>query len=107
MKAAIFNLIKGIVGAGVLSLPAGVAAFGDEKSAVIPAAALVSIAGALSGYNFSLIGRLCSFTGATSYAGAWENSIGEATAWIPASAVCVRVAFFLFFLTFQNSILVI
>ena len=90
MQAAIFNLVKGIVGAGVLSLPAGVAAFGDEKSAVLPAAGLVSVAGALSGYNFSLIGRLCAWTGATSYAGAWEKSIGEASAFIPATAVCVR-----------------
>lgn len=86
MKAATFNLVKGIVGAGVLSLPAGVAAFGDNKGAVIPGIILVSIAGALSGYNFSLIGRVCAYTGATSYAGAWENSIGEATAWIPAGA---------------------
>lgn len=86
MQAAIFNLVKGIVGAGVLSLPAGVAAFGDSKSAVIPGVALIAIAGALSGYNFSLIGRLCSYTGGTSYATIWENSIGEATAWIPAGA---------------------
>ena len=86
MKAAMFNLVKGIVGAGVLSLPAGIAAFGDNKSAVLPAVALIAVAGALSGYNFSLIGRLCAFTGATSYSGAWEKSIGEATAWIPAGA---------------------
>jgi amino acid permease len=90
MKAAIFNLVKGIVGAGVLSLPAGVAAFGDSKSAAIPAVALVSLAGALSGYNFSLIGRICAYTGASSYAGAWENSIGEATAWIPAACCTLK-----------------
>ena len=86
MQAATFNLVKAIVGAGVLSLPAGVAAFADEKSAVLPAVALVSFAGFLSAYNFSLIGRLCAFTGATSYANVWERSIGEATAWIPAGA---------------------
>ena len=86
MKAAIFNLVKGIVGAGVLSLPVGIAAFGDSQSAVIPAVALITIAGTLSGYNFSLIGRVCAATGATSYSNAWEKSIGEATAWIPAGA---------------------
>lgn len=104
MKAAIFNLVKGIVGAGVLSLPAGVAAFGDEQSAVIPAVALVTIAGALSGYNFSLIGRLCALTGATSYAGAWEKSVGEATAWIPAGAVCVRATILSFFVLFFHDL---
>mmetsp|Transcript_74 Transcript_74/g.96 ORF Transcript_74/g.96 Transcript_74/m.96 type:complete len:484 (-) Transcript_74:73-1524(-) len=86
LSTAIFNLVKGIVGSGVLSLPAGVAAFADNKSAVIPAVVLVSIAGMLSGYNFSLIGRLCAYTGSTSYRGAWEKSIGESTAWIPAAA---------------------
>lgn len=90
MQAAIFNLVKGIVGAGVLSLPAGVAAFGDAQSAVLPAAGLISFAGVLSGYNFSLIGRLCAWTGASSYAGAWEKTIGEATSFIPACAVSVR-----------------
>ena len=104
MKAAIFNLVKGIVGAGVLSLPAGVAAFGDEQSAVIPAVALVTIAGALSGYNFSLIGRLCALTGATSYAGAWEKSVGDATAWIPAGAVCVRATILSFFVLFFHDL---
>ena len=86
MEAATFNLVKGIVGAGVLSLPAGIAAFGNNKGAALPAVALIAFAGFLSGYNFSLIGRLCSYTGASSYAGAWEKSIGEATAWIPAGA---------------------
>ena len=94
MKAAIFNLVKGIAGAGVLSLPAGVAAFGDARSAVIPAVVLASIAGAVSGYNFSLIGRLCALTGATSYAGTWGKSVGEDTSWIPAGAVCVRAKTF-------------
>ena len=41
MKAATFNLVKGIVGAGVLSLPAGIAAFGDNQSAVFPAVGLI------------------------------------------------------------------
>ena len=31
------NLVKSIVGAGVLSLPAGVGAFADSKAAVLPA----------------------------------------------------------------------
>ena len=44
----IFNLVKCIVGAGVLSLSAGVAAFGSAPSALIPAAFLIAIMGATS-----------------------------------------------------------
>lgn len=57
----IFNLVKGIVGAGVLSLPAGIAAFGDAPSAVLPALALIAVIGTLSAYGFSIIGRVCKY----------------------------------------------
>jgi amino acid permease len=33
ISSAAFNLIKGAVGSGVLSLPAGVAAYGDVRRA--------------------------------------------------------------------------
>ncbi|KAL7460619.1 hypothetical protein ACHAXS_001063 [Conticribra weissflogii] len=80
----IFNLVKSIVGAGVLSLPAGIAAFGNAPSAVFPAIALIASIGLLSGYGFSLIGRVCSYTGGRSYRGAWDKTVGESTSWIPA-----------------------
>ncbi|KAL9188568.1 hypothetical protein ACHAXT_006946 [Thalassiosira profunda] len=93
MTSHMFNLIKATVGVGVLSLPAGIAAFGDNPSAVLPAAALIASIGAIAAYNFSLLGRLCAMTGATSYRGAWEKSVGESTAWIPGSS-CVIKTFF-------------
>lgn len=86
LSTAMFNLVKGIVGVGVLSLPAGVAAFGDAPSAVLPAIAIIAIMGAFSGYNFSLIGRVCAYTGASSYSDAWEKSVGEKSGWLPAAA---------------------
>ena len=86
LSTAMFNLVKGIVGVGVLSLPAGIAAFGDAQSAAWPAVALIAIMGSFSGYNFSLIGRVCAYTGASSYSNAWEKSVGEKSAWIPALA---------------------
>jgi len=73
------------VGAGVLSLPAGIAAFGNAPSAAIPAVALIAIIGGLSGYCFSLIGRVCSFTGGTSYRDVWANTLSSSTSWIPAA----------------------
>ena len=68
----------------------GIAAFGDAPSAAIPAAGLIAGIGAIAAYNFSLIGRLCALTGATSYRSAWEKSVGESTAWIPGSTVVFK-----------------
>mmetsp|Transcript_9105 Transcript_9105/g.12636 ORF Transcript_9105/g.12636 Transcript_9105/m.12636 type:complete len:509 (-) Transcript_9105:336-1862(-) len=84
IPSLIFNLVKCIVGAGVLSLPAGIAAYGNAPTAVLPATLLIVIIGILSGYGFSLIGRVCSYTGATSYRSAWDKTVGPKTSWIPA-----------------------
>jgi hypothetical protein len=76
----VFNLVKSIVGAGVLSLPYGVAAFGNAPSALVPAIALIAVMGALSGYTFGLIGRLCQKTNTSSYSDAWDAIVGRAGA---------------------------
>lgn len=71
------------------------AAFGSAPSAVIPATALIAIIGGLSGYCFSLIGRVCAYTGAQTYRGAWDETVGTSTSWIPAASctfkTCVAV----------------
>lgn len=90
IRNEVSNLVKSIVGVGVLSLPAGVASFGSAPSAFIPAAVLITIIGILSGYGFALIGRVCAYTGATSYRDAWSRSVGEKTAWIPAWSVTCK-----------------
>jgi amino acid permease len=33
----VFNLVKGIVGAGILSIPSGIATYGNSPIALIPA----------------------------------------------------------------------
>lgn len=86
MSSLIFNLVKSIVGAGVLSLPAGISAFGNAPSAMLPAAFLIAAIGSLSGYGFSLIGRVCAMTNASSYREAWEKSINKETSIIPAAS---------------------
>ncbi|CAB9531932.1 Solute carrier family 38 member (Partial), partial [Seminavis robusta] len=93
VPSMIFNLIKNIVGAGVLGLPAGIAAFGDAPSAVLPAIVLIVWMGSMSAYGFSLIGRLCAYSQAQSYAGAWQAATGSsASKWIPTMA-CMMVTF--------------
>jgi amino acid permease len=82
----IFNLVKSIIGAGVLSLPAGIAAMGNAPSAVIPATALIAIMGIISAYTFSMIARVCKYTGATSYADAWDKTRGTKISWLIAAS---------------------
>ncbi len=89
----VFNLVKGIVGVGVLSLPAGVAAFGNSPSAIIPATILITVIGILSGFGFFLIGKVCAYTGAKSYREAWAKSVGEGSSWIPAWSVTFKTFF--------------
>ena len=85
----VFNLIKSIAGAGFLSLPWGVAVFGNAPSALIPAVVLIAITGALSGYTFGLIGRVCSKTKTASYADAWDVVVGKRLAWLIAFSCLV------------------
>jgi amino acid permease len=75
---------------GVLSLPAGIATFGNAPSAAIPAILLIAALGSLSGYGFGLIGRVCALTGTTSYRGAWEASVSRQSSWIPAVSVTLK-----------------
>ena len=54
-----FNLAKSIVGAGVLSLPSGIAFFSDSKTGLLPASIICTVMGIVSAYAFSLIGKAC------------------------------------------------
>eukprot|EP00985_Skeletonema_marinoi_P007407 scaffold3253_cov174-Skeletonema_marinoi.AAC.1 len=95
---ASFNLIKGAVGSGVLSLPAGVAAIGDVKSAIIPASSMLFTLGAISAYTFHLLGRLTavanvesaddsSASKVTSIGQLWEKEIGASSSWLISAAI--------------------
>ncbi|GAX17581.1 hypothetical protein FisN_18Lh234 [Fistulifera solaris] len=104
VSSQIFNLIKTIVGAGVLGLPAGmVASFAvahhDSLSAtLVPSMICLLAIGALAAYAFCLIGTLCEQTQSTTYREVWKNTVGPQTAWIPAVActavtVCSCIAY--------------
>ncbi|CAB9515493.1 Putative sodium-coupled neutral amino acid transporter 11 [Seminavis robusta] len=75
----VFNLVKGIVGSGVLSLPYGIAVYGNAPSAVLPATILITIMGMISAYTFGLIGRVCQATDTMSYSDAWDATIGSSS----------------------------
>jgi amino acid permease len=74
----------------VLSLPAGIAAFANAPSAVVPAVSLIAIIGGLSGYGFALIGRCCAYTNTRSYRDAWSATVGKSTSWLPAMSVTFK-----------------
>lgn len=78
----VFNLVKGIVGAGVLSLPYGVSVYGNAPGAVLPATILIGLMGCISAYTFGLIGRVCQATNTQSYSDAWDATVGKSTSWL-------------------------
>jgi len=91
MSNEIVNLVNNIVGSGIVALPSGVAAFGNTSSALIPAILLIWMVGILNAYYFSLIGRLCSISGALTYRDAWEKTMGSQGAGLIAT-VCMLKA---------------
>lgn len=61
---------------------AGIAAFGNSPSALIPATALIALIGGISAYTFSMIGRVCASTQTTSYSDAWDATVGTKSSWL-------------------------
>ena len=90
----IFNLVKSIIGAGVLSLPAGIALMANtsagggassSKSVLLSSSCfLIAIMGSISAYTFSLIARVCRMTNSDTYAECWTSTKGQSLAWIVA-----------------------
>lgn len=76
LSSSILNLAKTILGAGVLSLPSGIALFSDSKQATIPAIALLAFMGLASAYSFSSVGKACQLHGVGSFAEAFAKSLG-------------------------------
>lgn len=81
LSTSTFNLAKSIIGAGVLSLPSGVAFFADEPSALIPASAICALFGLVAAYSFSSIGKVCRDTKSKSFQEVWEKTVSPKTAW--------------------------
>ena len=73
----ILNLVKNIVGSGGLSLPGGIAAFGNRPTAIIPAIGVILFMGILNAYSFSLLGRVCAVSKSKTYQEAWDRTMGR------------------------------
>ncbi len=93
MTTSIFNMAKVILGAGVLSLPSGIAMFSDSTQALAPATALLIFMGAVSAYSYSLIGKACKIHNKSTFASAWAASVGDTSAPFIASMITVKTFF--------------
>jgi sodium-coupled neutral amino acid transporter 11 len=111
LASASFNLIKGAVGSGVLSLPAGVAAYGDVRKALLPTTSILLLLGTISAYTFHLLGRLtaivnderlkktkddssssdiCSdVSSITSIGQLWDHEVGTSSSWLISLVVLI------------------
>jgi len=86
---SVFNLTKNILGIGVLSLPAAVAA----GTGLAPAVLLTIALGMYSGYTFSLYGRVCESTGERNFNGLGLSTSGPRWANAMTWACTVRTVF--------------
>lgn len=75
VTSSVFNLGKTILGAGVLSLPYGVASVTDTFEGLYPATFLLLGMGLISAYSFASIGKACEKHNAKSFAEAWSKSV--------------------------------
>ena len=60
----------------------GIAAFGNAPSALYPAVLVIALMGGISGYTFQMMARVCKWSGATSYADAWDKTKGTRSSWL-------------------------
>lgn len=86
------NLVKNVVGAGMLSLPSGVAAFSGSPQALLPAVVVTLMLAIVSAYGFVLIAEACKRTGENTYQGAWGKAVSQSTMWIPSAACTMKAA---------------
>eukprot|EP00928_Gymnodinium_smaydae_P046736 TRINITY_DN31154_c0_g1_i1.p1 TRINITY_DN31154_c0_g1~~TRINITY_DN31154_c0_g1_i1.p1 ORF type:complete len:460 (+),score=61.78 TRINITY_DN31154_c0_g1_i1:56-1435(+) len=85
----VFNIVKNIVGEGMLSLPAGVAA-GTGLGVGISIATGFGVAMA---YTFSLMGRVCHATGGKTFKQCGERVVGQGFAEFMAIILMVKTSF--------------
>ena len=93
VPASVFNLAKTILGAGILSLPSGVAAFTDDVGGLWPASGLLVVMGLISAYSFASIGRACRLHDVRTFSDAWGKSVGPKSAVVISSVITLKTFF--------------
>ncbi len=93
VSTSTFNLAKTILGAGVLSLPAGIASFTDKKEGLFPATILLAFMGYVSAYSFSSIGNACRIHNVPTFSQAWAKSVSPKSAPFISAVVTIKTFF--------------
>ena len=78
VSSSVFNLVNNVAGAGILTLPAGMA----RGTGVVPSLLICICLGVLSSHSFNLIGESCRLTGARDFKTLWERSLSPSSSWI-------------------------
>lgn len=99
---SVFNLSKTILGAGILSLPAAVAAFSDSPHSLFISGLVVLLMGSISAYTFSSIGKTCDLHRVKTFKDAWAASVDESSA----QFISVLITFKTFFTCLAYSIII-
>jgi len=78
VASEVVNIIKNLIGTGVLSLSGGIALFSSNPLHAVPIAAIAVIGmGTMSGYFCLLIAKVCKITHSVTYRDCWESTMGE------------------------------
>jgi len=93
ITAEVINLVKILIGAGVLALPSGVATFSDELvGGMSVSIVLLWTMALLSCYTFWVIGRVCLRTKQFSYKGAFSKLYGKTSGrWVTMGTVILTL----------------
>ena len=97
-----FNLAKSVIGAGVLSLPSGIAYFSDSPFAILPASVLCATMGVVAAYSFSLIGKSCDLHKTSSFQETFAKSVSKKFAFL----ISIGITFKCFFASLAYSIII-
>lgn len=86
--ASIFNLVNNVAGAGMLTLPAGMAM--GSGTGYIPAVTICAAMGVLASHTFACLGKTCEMTGERDFKGLWGRTFGESTTYLVDSIIATQ-----------------
>jgi len=77
VASEIMSIAKNLLGAGVLSLSRGIAAYSNDPNAIYSATISILLLGGMFGYFCLLIAKICHATRSTTYRECWESTMGD------------------------------
>lgn len=90
---SICNLVKSIVGAGVLSLPHGVSVYANDPAVLFPSIFMCVAFCAAATYSFISIGSLCKDTNSKSFRDIWSRVIDAKSGWVISLSITLMCFF--------------